>query len=129
MEDASDPAYLADLAGLHDQIAATIRSNTVRHWVDALQAGGCPAAPVNFPETMSEDPIVRAEGLMVDVVNATTGPQRVVGALFEMSDTPTAVHRASPPLGGHTEEILAESGFSDSEIGALLAAGTVHARA
>ena len=129
VENASDPAYLAGLHGLHDQIATTIRSNTVRHWVDALQAGGCPAAPVNFPETMSEDPIVQAEGLMVDLVNETTGPQRVMGTLFEMSETPTAVHRASPPLGGHTQDVLADSGFSDTEILALLATGTVRARA
>ena len=129
VENASDPAYLAALHRLHDQIATTIRNNTVRYWVDALQAGGCPAAPVNFPETMSEDPIVQAEGLMVDVVNETTGPQRVMGTLFEMSETPTAVHRASPPLGGHTQDVLADSGFSDAEIAALLTAGTVHARA
>ena len=129
VENASDPGYLAGLQRLHDQIATTIRGNTVRHWVDALQTGGCPAAPVNFPELMSEDPIVQAEGLMVDVVNETTGPQRVVNTLFEMSDTPTAVHRASPPLGGHTQDVLASSGFSEAEIAALLAAGTVHARA
>lgn len=128
VEDASDPTHVADLHRLHQYIAQTIRGNTVRHWVDKLQEGGCPAAPVNFPETMSEDPIVLAEGLMVDVVNETTGPQRVVAPLFEMSDTPTAVHRASPPLGGHTRDVLMSSGFSEQEIAALLAKGTVNAR-
>ncbi len=127
-EDASAPEYVASLQGLHDQIAATIRSNTVRYWVDALQDGGCPAAPVNFPEMMSDDPIVEAEGLMVEVVNATTGPQKVIGPMFEMSDTPTAIHRASPPLGGHTHDVLVDSGFSEAEIAELLAAGTVHTR-
>ncbi len=128
VEDASAAEHVAALHRLHKYIADTIRSNTVRHWVDALQEGGCPAAPVNFPETMSEDPIVLAEGLMVDVVNETTGPQRVVAPLFEMSDTPTAVHRASPPLGGHTRDVLLSSGFSEQEIAALLAKGTVNAR-
>ena len=128
-EDPSAPEYVASLNHLHEHIADTIRSKSVRYWVDALQDGGCPAAPVNFPELMSEDPIVVAEGLMVDVVNETTGPQRVMGPLFEMSQTPTAIYRASPPLGGHTLGVLSDCGFSDAEITALLAAGTVLARA
>jgi len=124
-----DPATAATiqarLGELHDEISDTIGERTVSEWMAAFEAGGVPAAPVNFPEWMGDDPLVRAERIMVDVVHEVTGPQRVVGPLFEMSETPTAVRGASPPLGRDTRALLAEAGMNAEEIAALHAAGVV----
>jgi crotonobetainyl-CoA:carnitine CoA-transferase CaiB-like acyl-CoA transferase len=43
------------------------------------------------------------------------------------SATPTSVTRPAPLLGQHTREVLAENGYGDSEIDALIAEGVVEA--
>jgi len=124
-EDPSAPEYVARLQDLKRYLMDTIATKTVKEWISLLEAAGCPAAPVNFPEWMADDEIANEEGIIWDIVNETTGPQRVVGPVVDMSLTPTRIQRPSPPLGGHTRKVLQESGLSLEEIQALLAAGTV----
>ena len=119
------PEFVAQMESIRRQIEETIHQRTVSEWIDAFEAGGVPAAPVNFPEEMSEDPLVQAEGIMVDFVHEVTGPQRVVGPLFELSETPAVARTPSPPLGGHTDSVLAACGLSDQEIAGLRSAGVV----
>jgi crotonobetainyl-CoA:carnitine CoA-transferase CaiB-like acyl-CoA transferase len=90
-----------------------------------FDATGVPASPLNFAEDMSDDPQVVAEGLMVDLVHAVTGPQRVTGPLVLMSGTPTAVTRPAPALGQHSREVLHEYGLADDDIQTLVRAGVV----
>ena len=87
-----------------------------------------PASVVNFPEEMSDDPQVTAAGMMAELEHDLTGPQRVVGPVVRMSGTPTAARRPSPPLAGHTREVLREGGIPEGEIDALLAAGVITSR-
>ncbi len=126
IEDPSAPEFLAQMQDIRRQIEETIRQRTVSEWIDAFEAGGAPAAPVNFPEEMSDDSLVQAEGIMVDFVHEVTGPQRVVGPLFELSETPAVARVPSPPLGGHTDDVLTACGLSDQEIAVLRSAGVVH---
>ena len=41
------------------------------------------------------------------------------------SDTPATVRRGPPAAGSHTREVLAEIGYGDEEVDALLEAGAV----
>lgn len=125
IEDVMAPEYTAAMQRLRDQFTEAIAGQKVAHLIEVLNATGCPAAKVNFPEEMSDDPIVEAEGIMVSIVNGTTGPQRVLGPLFEMSRTPTRIQRPSPGLGEHSREILAEAGFDVSELDSLCRSGAV----
>jgi crotonobetainyl-CoA:carnitine CoA-transferase CaiB-like acyl-CoA transferase len=43
----------------------------------------------------------------------------------KLSRTPAEIKTATPELGAHTDEILAEAGFSKEEIKALRAKGAV----
>lgn len=125
IDDSTAPEVVAQMTAVKRQIEQVLLERTVAEWIDAFDAGGVPAAPVNFPELMADDPVVQAEGIMHDVVHEITGPQRVVGPLFEMSATPTAVQGASPPLGRHTSAVLAEAGFTPEEIEDLHESGVV----
>ena len=93
-----------------------MRKETVAHWLAVFREAGVPCAPVQFPEEMADDPQVEAQKLMVNLEHEITGPQRVVGPIVSMSKTPLTAHRASPPLGRHTTEILEESGITSVEI-------------
>lgn len=124
-EDPTAPEYVAQLDALKRYIRDTIATGTVAEWSERFQAAGCPIAPVNFPEMMSDDEIVNEEGIMWDIENPVTGPQRVLAPVVEMSGTPTTIQRPSPQLGLHTREVLAESGIPEDEVTALLEAGVI----
>jgi crotonobetainyl-CoA:carnitine CoA-transferase CaiB-like acyl-CoA transferase len=55
----------------------------------------------------------------------TLGRVRSLGSAIKMSETPTDPRRRAPLLGEHTEEVLAENGFTAGEISSLLAAGAI----
>ena len=48
-----------------------------------------------------------------------------MGLPFELSATPASIRTAPPLLGEHSDEILAEAGYSAAEIAALRAAGVI----
>jgi crotonobetainyl-CoA:carnitine CoA-transferase CaiB-like acyl-CoA transferase len=123
--DALDPENERLGEQFKEQIREKMRTHTVAEWIEIFEANGAPAAPVNFPEEVREDPQVQAEGIFVDLVHDLTGEQSVVGPLFEMSGTPTEARAASPPLGRDTREVLLEAGMTAAEVDALYEGGTV----
>jgi crotonobetainyl-CoA:carnitine CoA-transferase CaiB-like acyl-CoA transferase len=70
-------------------------------------------------EDVLEHPQIAANDLMVDVEVAGHGRARVVGNPIRLSRSPAAVRRPVPRLGQHTREVLAEAGYSPSEIDRL----------
>ncbi|MYI83183.1 MAG: hypothetical protein F4056_07820 [Chloroflexi bacterium] len=96
-----------------------MRERTMDEWMEALDAAGAPASRVNLPEELADEPQLEALGLLLDLEHELTGPERMVGALVEMSESATGARRAAPPLGRDTVEVLTEAGFSVAEIEAL----------
>jgi len=112
-----------------DQIRALISErfagDTTDNWIAKLDAAGAPAAQVNIPEEMIDDPQVQALELMVDLEHPLTGPETMVGPVFRMSATPPAAQGSSPMLDGDTDDVLSQYGYSDEEIASLRASGAV----
>jgi len=88
-------------------------------WEELLSAVGVPVSVVHFAEEMSTDPQVIAMGMMSDLEHEVTGPQQVVGPIVQMSVTPTEARLPAPKLGSHSESVLFEAGFTESEINQL----------
>ena len=53
------------------------------------------------------------------------GPVKTLGTPVKFSATPGGVTRGAPLLGEHTREVLAEYGYGDDEIDALICDGAV----
>ena len=76
---------------------------------------------------IAEEPSLRATGTVVEVDHPTRGKYLTVGNPIKMSDSATEVTR-SPLLGEHTEEVLAQLGYTGDQIAAA-AFGTSHLKA
>jgi crotonobetainyl-CoA:carnitine CoA-transferase CaiB-like acyl-CoA transferase len=107
------------------EVEATLRSKTTADWIQIFDREGVPAAPVNFPEDLIDDPQVEANGMMVSLDHDLSGPQRQVGPLLEFSRTPLEAQGASPPLDRDTDEIVRMAGYSDEQIAALRSRGVI----
>ena len=59
---------------MRERIEAIFRTRTMDEWIADLDAVGAPAAKVNLPEEMADDPQVEAAGLMIELEHALTGP-------------------------------------------------------
>ena len=114
-----DPKNREIAAALQAQIRRKLLEKTVDEWIELFEAAGAPVSPVKLPEELADDP--QGSLQMVEVVDELTGPQRVVGPLFDMSKTPTAVAGPAPVLGADTDAILAGAGYSEQEIARLRA--------
>ena len=55
------------------------------------------------------------------------GPVQTIGLPVKFSHTPGAVLHAAPVFGQHTREVLAELGYANADIDAIIAAGAAKA--
>jgi crotonobetainyl-CoA:carnitine CoA-transferase CaiB-like acyl-CoA transferase len=118
-------ANLAALVALMNDVLAT---RTKADWIEAFDAAGVPVGPVNTINEALADPQTIARGMVVDLVHPQAGATKALGCPVHFSATPTSVSRPAPMLGEHTREVLADAGYSDAEIDALVAEGVVEAR-
>ena len=95
------------------------------HWIDKLRAAGVPCGPVNLIDSVVDDPQYRARGMF------PRDPQRhgqaaLVNTPIISDGAPRARGRA-PGLGESTAMLLAELGYDEESVQALLGEGVVAA--
>ena len=117
------PEYLADprfatketrgrnYAALHAGLAAVFASAGREHWLSRLLDADVPCAPLNNFDDVFNDPQVRHLKMRIDMPHAKLGSVGLVRNGLRMSHTPPHIHSASPELGEHTDEVLAELGL------------------
>lgn len=108
-----------------ERLAFLISTMTIQEVLDECDAAGIPAAPVHFPAELMDLDQVEANGMIAPVTHEATGAQQVVRTPLEFSDAPLDPSRPSPPLGEHTDSVLATLGYSEEDIQALRSKGVV----
>lgn len=101
------------LNALLDEIFAT---QTVAHWVDLLNDAGVPAGPVYTVPQVFEDPQINHLGVAKEVPAWQGGARRFVTQPVTLSRTPADIVRTAPGWGEHTDQILTDLGYSESDI-------------
>jgi crotonobetainyl-CoA:carnitine CoA-transferase CaiB-like acyl-CoA transferase len=84
-----------------------------------LEEAGVPATPVNTVDQVMNDPQTAARGLIERVVHPKLGDIPVVGTPLTFSRMRAGVRSPAPQQGEHTDQVLAEHGYSPDEISAL----------
>lgn len=126
-----DPAYATPAARterrpeIWGMLAPIFASKTSAQWIALLDEAGVPAGPVYRMDEVFDDPQVRHLGMAQPVIHPVVGEVALVAQPVCLSRTPAAVVTPSPDAGAHTEEVLAEYGFSRERIDALRANGAL----
>ena len=93
--------------------------------IAAFEAARVPAGPVYRLRETLDDPHVKDGDFFANVDYPGIGPAPVAATPVKLHATPGEVRKRPPMLGEHTEEVLRELGYSDSEIAAFKQDGTV----
>ncbi len=113
------------LGELEAALNAIFRKRGNADWLARFEAAGLPAGPVQSILEMQADPQTLARQMVVETEHATLGPVKTLGLPVKFSETPGEVAAGAPVYGEHTRTVLAEYGFSEAEIAALIAEGAV----
>ena len=108
---------------LNDEINRRLALQDRAYWIERLNAGGVACGLINNLQEVFAEPQVVHLGIVKDVVSKHQGPQRLVGQPVQLERTPSKIARAAPRRGEHSEEILAELGYSAQDVARLKATG------
>jgi crotonobetainyl-CoA:carnitine CoA-transferase CaiB-like acyl-CoA transferase len=128
---ADDPRFArnGDRVTNRDELTATLQARigerTTDEWLAALAAADVPAGPINDIRTAFASEQARARRASVPVDHPVLGRTTQVGPPFELSATPAEIRTAPRLLGEDADEILAEAGYSATEIEELRREGVV----
>jgi len=126
----NDPDYMTPKArqphitDIFATIEDWLKDKTKFEAVDILRKFDIPCSPVMSMKELSVDPSLRASGTIVEVDHKARGKYLTVGSPIKFSDMKVEV-TGSPLLGEHTDEVLAELGYSKDKIATLHAAKAV----
>ena len=123
----ADKLYDGDAGAVSELTQQALRGRTSAEWIARLEAHDVPCAPVLTRHEMIRHPQVVENGIVVENDHPQAGRLRQSRTPARFSATPAEHRRGGPVLGGNTREVLAEAGYSASEIDALIAAGAASA--
>jgi formyl-CoA transferase len=121
---ATPKARLPRLMQIFARIEEWTKTKTKFEAMDILNKHDIPCGPILSMKEIANEPSLRKTGTVVEVDHPTRGKYLTVGNPIKMSDSPTEVTR-SPLLGEHTEEVLAELGYTKDQVATLRTEGAI----
>jgi crotonobetainyl-CoA:carnitine CoA-transferase CaiB-like acyl-CoA transferase len=102
-----------------------LQSDTSDYWIEKLNAAGVPCDRVMSLPDVFADPQVIDQEMVVSANHPGHGEVRMLGFPIKFNEAPCRLRRPAPDLGGDTDAVLRECGYSSDEIARLRRAGVV----
>lgn len=116
-----------NMAELIDLMDAALSKKSRDEWGEIFDKAGLIWGPVLGLHEVPQDPHAIAIGLFPEVEHPDMGAYRTVNIPMRFATADVKPQGPAPQVGQHTRDILIANGFSDKEIDALLAGGTIGA--
>ena len=110
---------------LNIEIANVTSAMTMAEVVETLLSKGVPTGPAYHIDEVFADPQVQHLGMAANIDTLPFGPTQTVGQPIKMSRTATTMAAHPPDRGEHTDEVLAEAGFTADEVTDLRARNVI----
>ncbi len=110
-------------------VEPAVRARDSKELEQALLVAGVPCARVNNFKEVFDDPQIIARKVMQEVEHPRLGKMRTTRNPVLLDHDGPAIDRHAPTLGEHSEEVLAELGYSAAAIRELVASGVTHVAA
>ncbi len=105
---------------IYGLLADIVATETTEFWQRELEKVGIPVQTVATKEELLSNEQLEATGFWRFEDHPTEGRIRMTDPPIRFSENPSTIRRLQPKLGEHSAEILAEAGYSESEIADLL---------
>jgi len=123
----TNPDRVRNREALVELLEARLETEDTETWEQRLARAGVPTAPVADVRDVAESPQTEALEILQPLEHPRI-PGLTLPALPLSFDRQRVRHRSAPPdVGEHSAEILREAGYTDEEIGALVAADVIRA--
>jgi crotonobetainyl-CoA:carnitine CoA-transferase CaiB-like acyl-CoA transferase len=128
---ADDPRFrtgrdrMNNLDALIALLSPCFKTRKTAQWLGDLERLGIPTGPVLSIKEMQSHPQTLAREMVTSLEHPVAGRVETIGLPVKFSATPGAVHAPAPLLGQHSREVLAEAGYGEEEIAALLGEGVI----
>jgi crotonobetainyl-CoA:carnitine CoA-transferase CaiB-like acyl-CoA transferase len=111
---------------LNERISEVTKTNTSRHWIDALNKAGVPSGPINSVDMTFAEPQVQHLGIARGIKHPKLGEIKVVGNPINLTASPQPKKlKPTPELGQHNDAVLKGLGMSAKKIKELRAGGVI----
>jgi crotonobetainyl-CoA:carnitine CoA-transferase CaiB-like acyl-CoA transferase len=109
------PTRIENNLALHAIVEEAMKQETSATWVERFAKNDVPAGQVlSIPETVQLD--LFQHRTVLQTVETEHGPIKVVGSGFRLEHGGGSVERPPATLGEHTDEVLREAGYVDTDI-------------
>ena len=119
----TDPRFKDDISRgdngelISARMAAWCAERTSAEALAAMEEARLPAGPVMSPQEVLDDPHIAAKGLFQAVeYPGLDKPAPIMVTPVELSETPGQIRHRAPTLGEHTDQIMAELGYTPDEV-------------
>jgi len=102
-----------EIAGI---LGEAIRRKTRAEWLSLFQSADVPAAALNLPSEVWEDPQLQARGLFGAAKDVEGRATRQVNFPVAMAGVERGGEKRLPGLGEHTDEVLVSLGYDEKKI-------------
>ena len=99
---------------------AALENKTTEEWLSIFRAADLPAMPCHTLQTLTDDPHLKAVGLLGYENHPTEGKTTVIRSTIQVDGQYPSARSTAAPCGWDTDEILSELGFSPTERTSLL---------